>query len=201
MNKLVLVSVAGCFFVSLLFGAPKADHVDKRLSLDAGVRQTFYKEYELDRHSGGSFAFDYAWKVGGIAKGKSTWISIPMGVTFQTELPDISRDSWILAYGWGITHEMTNGKKVTPILGYGLLLNQLHDDRHESAIFGHQTRFTVGADTKLSDKVVLTYGADYSLTRFPDRDKEKSIKARTVELKVGVRFLRPGTVDIKGSVK
>lgn len=196
MSKKMMVAIAVAGAISCTFAGERSDHVDKRMSFDVGARQTFYKNYELDQHTGGSVSFDYAWKVGGIASGKSTWISIPISGVFQSDLDKKNLDSWILAYGWGITHELAHDKKVTPTIAYGLLLNQLHDDRHSSSIFGHETRFTVGADNKLSDKIVLFYNANYSLTRYPVRDNEKSIKARAIGVTIGVRLVRPGTVKV-----
>jgi hypothetical protein len=164
------------------------ERVPKQYGLEFGGSYIHKNAISNQAVGGAAVMFDYSWQLSGLdgTRAKS-FISVPIGYTYFSQNPTMG----ILSYGWTIRHELLKDKLVIPYLGYGLLLNQLSYELDKGKRFGHQTRFDVGAEWLQDKPFHLFTKAEWSMTRFPDRDNEESDWVYRLAFKVGVRFCKP----------
>lgn len=163
------------------------ERVPKQYSLALGSVYGHKNEVSGEKMPGATVMFDYSWQLSGLDGSRaSSFITVPIGYTYFKSNPQIS----ILSYGWTIRHNLLKKKPIIPFLGYGLLLNQLKDERDKGKRFGHQTRFDAGCEWLLDKPLHLFTKVEWSMTRFPERTSEESDWLYTVALKVGVRLCK-----------
>ena len=130
----------------------------------------------------------HSWQLSGFAGGHRVFITVPLGYRYYFGAVDAIHSS-NLYYGWKVRHELKKGNPAwRPFLGYSLLLSQLWLEGREGNILGHETRFTLGADRRLTPKTALVLSLDYSYTRYPQLDVAKAPKAMFLSVKAGIRF-------------
>ncbi len=177
------------FLFSLFLVIPLVaiERVPKQFGLEFGGAYIHHNEISDQSVAGTTVMFDYSWQLSGLDGTRAkAFISVPIGYTYFSQNPRIS----ILSYGWTIRHEILKNKPVIPFLGYGLLLNQLSYELDKGKRFGHQTRFDVGAEWLQNKRIHLFTKAEWSMSRFPDRDASESDWIYRVEFKVGVRLCK-----------
>lgn len=166
------------------------DRVPKQLSFEAGYRYMLASEFPNQASHGYTAIFDYAWQLSGFDKKKSSYITVPIGYTV---LPADNADNAsvkIVSYGWTVRHELAKDKKVIPFMGYALLLNQYNQADVPGRLFGHQTRFALGANFMTFGKIIPYAKIEYSMTNYPVWGEDGSRKYNFIGVKVGFRFNR-----------
>lgn len=180
---LFLIIISG--FYNLSFAQNTFEKVSKQYSFEAGYQYIFKTDFDSVSPGGYTAMIDYAWKLSGYHKKAPAYISVPLGYSYHPgEINSVS----ILYYGWTVRHELSKNKKVTPYLGYALLLNQLRETNSEGSIFGHQTKFEFGTNFNLQERLILFAKIEYSFGRFPSLGNSKSNKIQTAEFKIGIRL-------------
>jgi len=162
------------------------ERVPKQYGLEFGGLYGHRNDVSGVESFGVTIMFDYSWQLSGLDGTRAaSYISVPIGYTYFQDEPTLK----ILSYGWTIRHDLLKDKTVVPFLGYGLLLNQLSDQRDAGKRFGHQTRFDLGCEWFLDKPLHLFTKTEWSMTRFPDREGGSDWMYR-VALKVGVRYCK-----------
>ncbi len=184
---LILITLTG----SALWGQNKIDsndRVNKYVSLDFGPKINIGTSPDTLAGTGGGAMIEYGWQVSGFHEKKCrSFISVPLGYSWSTDNKNHDQ-SFILNYGFAITHELTKDTNNIPFIGYGLLLNQYRFDGIKGSIFGHQSRFEFGINHYVSRKFVLYGKLDYSYCRFPSLYESKSRSLQQIEIKFGAKF-------------
>ena len=162
------------------------DKVPKQYSIEMGYRMVSANDFEGLNSMGTTILFDYAWQLSGFISKKPSYISVPLGYTYLFHGKG-EKSARILSYGWSVRHDLLKEKSWTPFIGYSLVLNQLSIESTEGQLFGHQTKFDFGLDHMISEKLTMFTKIEYSMTRYPQLEKESSWM-RAYEFKFGLRF-------------
>lgn len=181
-SVLVLLSCA-----SLTFGQ-EMDRVPKQFSFEAGYRYVVSSEFTNQAPQGFTFIFDYAWQLSGFHKKKASFITVPIGYTYMPAGSVDDEAVSIISYGWTVRHNLARDKKVIPWMGYALLLNQYREGGIDGKVFGHQTRFSFGADFDHQTRITPYASLEYSMTNFPIWGVKGSTGYDFIEVKLGFRF-------------
>ncbi len=187
MKKYLLMSVA-CLMAANMLNAQEMDRVPKQLSFEAGYRYVVSSEFDNNAPQGYTFVFDYAWQLSGFHKKKASFISVPIAYTIMPAGSISDQAVKIISYGWTVRHNLARDKNVIPWMGYALLLNQYKQTDVEGKVFGHQTRFTFGADFKSFGRFTPYLSIDYSMTNFPVWGEKESKQFNHMGLKLGLRL-------------
>lgn len=167
-----------------------------QISFEAGYRNIFS---QIDRsvnpwintakHGVGGM-IDYGWKVSGLnGKKPAVYLTIPLGYHVMYASNEESSNVSMLSYGWTVRHELfRQHSKVTPFVGYGLLLNTLKKQGVEGSVMGHQTQFELGTNFNTSGKLIYFAKVAYSYSSYPKIGDSKRIHLQYFDLKLGVRF-------------
>ncbi|MBI9035901.1 MAG: outer membrane beta-barrel protein [Bacteroidales bacterium] len=190
MRKSILTLFALAFLMSLSYqiSAQGILKAPKQFSIDAGWSMLTNNTFGENNIPGYNVSFDYAWKLSGFESDHGTYLSVPLGYSSFPKADSAENSIGVLIYGWTVRHELPFGEKLRPFLGYGLLLNQLRISGTEGSIFGHQTRFDLGANYKLNDRKKIYAAISYSLVRFPRFGQKKSDRLNRFGIKIGYRF-------------
>jgi len=174
---------------TLLFSQEKVfEKVPKQYSFEMGYRYVYSSNFENKAPMGYTMLFDYAWQLSGFTENKKKiFLSVPLGYTYLMG-QDTMKDMRILSYGWTVCHELTKNKKITPFLGYALLLNSLSINGTKGSVFGHQTRFDFGCNFNINKRIKPFTKIEYSFTRYAFLGNSKSKMLQAVEIKAGIRF-------------
>ena len=174
----------------------KTHNVPKKLSFDVGV-QRLYKVNNMDSIArfGYSATFDYAYQLSGFSGKRATYLTIPIGYSYLPSSNASEKTIKMLRYGWTVRHDMSVGKKLTPFLGYSLLLTSLKKEDIEGGIMGHQTKFEFGVDFNNFGKNKPYFKVEYTYTRFPRWDVKESYHFQLWELKIGYRISKKAKVN------
>ncbi|MBN1118578.1 MAG: hypothetical protein JXA77_15310 [Bacteroidales bacterium] len=162
--------------------------VPRQISLETGYKNIFSTTFDNNASHGGGFMIDYAWKLSGFSNNKAAYISVPLGYWNMNADGSGNENMKIISYGWTVKHELAKNRKMIPFAGYSLLLNQLSINNTDGKVFGHQTKFDLGADFYLESKIIPFIKVEYSSARFPALNDAKGNKMHTWEFKMGVRF-------------
>ncbi len=170
-------------------------NVPKKLSFDIGI-QNLYKVNNLDSVArfGYSATFDYAYQLSGFTGKRATYLTIPIGYSYLPSANASEKTITMLRYGWTVRHEMSVGKKITPFLGYSLLLTQLKKAGIAGGIMGHQTKFEFGFDFNQFGRNKPYIKVEYNYTRFPRWNEKKSYHFQLWEVKVGYRISKKAKI-------
>jgi len=169
--------------------------VPKQYSFEVGYRNVFSV---IDRSSvpfansatnGYGFLFDYAWQLSGLNGRKpAVYLSVPIGYTKMFADDASSKGISMLSYGWTVRHELGKNKKITPFVGYGLLLNTLKVKDVDGGIMGHQTQFELGVNFKTNSHLKYFAKAQYGYTSYPKLGESKRIHFQFLDVRLGLRF-------------
>jgi len=170
--------------------------VPKQYSFEFGYRNVFsvidhapVGAYTNSARHGYGFLFDYAWQLSGLNKKRpAVFISVPLGYTVVMADDAASKNISFLSYGWTVRHELARNKKVTPFVGYGLLLNTLKIQDTPGGVMGHQTQFDLGMNIKSKWKLRYFAKIEYSYASFPKLGVKERMHFQFADLRVGVRF-------------
>lgn len=179
-----------CLLGGLTLQAQKMDRVPKQYSLEAGYRYVVSSEFTNQATQGYTAVFDYAWQLSGFDKKKASYITVPIGYTVLPADGDGHSTVHILSYGWTVRHELAKDKALIPYLGYALLLNQYSEKNYPGKVFGHQTRFTFGANLMTWGNLIPFAKIEYSMTNYPIWGEEGSRRYNFIGVKLGLRFGR-----------
>lgn len=167
----------------------------RQMSLEAGYRNVFSI---IDRSNvlngnnvshGFGFLFDYGWKVSGLDGSKpAIYLTVPIGYTWMFASDASSKNMTMLNYGWTVRHELSKNKKITPFVGYGLLLNTLKMKDLPGGTMGHQTQFDLGLNFNTNSRFVYFAKIQYSYTSYPRLNDDKRIHFQFADLRIGARF-------------
>ncbi len=188
MHKNTFIIIILVFLIPLANGNPW-EKPRKQYSFEAGYNHIIYSGFDYEASSGVSVLLDYAWNLSGSCHKKNVYISVPLGYTylFADNNPE-GRNLNILTYGWTVRHELGKDKKITPFLGYALLLSQLSIDEIEGSTFGHHTKFETGINVLKTSKILFMIKMEYSLTRYPSLGSKNSNWMHSFGIKTGVRL-------------
>jgi len=184
-KNLILTSLICIFLSSQTLAQDIFEKVEKQYTIETGYQHIFNTDSFSPVSGGYTLAVDYAWKLSGYNKKANAYISVPLGYLYMF---DEDNSYSILYYGWTVRHELSKNKKLTPYLGYALLLNQYKNFTLAGSIFGHQTRFDFGINYALKERLKLFAKIEYSYSRFPSPGNDKSNKMHTGGVKLGLRF-------------
>jgi hypothetical protein len=67
-------------------------------------------------------------------------------------------------------------------------LNQYREKNYPGKVFGHQTRFALGANWMGMGRVIPFVKLEYSMTNFPIWGQDNSKQYNFIEVKVGLRI-------------
>jgi len=166
--------------------------IPKQFSFELGYRNVFSQSnmYQNNKASGGyGMLFDYAWQLSGFdGKKAKSFITVPLGYTIMMADNSTSKSVHMLNYGWTVRHELTAGKKITPFLGYGLLLNNMRITDTDGSLFGHQTQFEIGTNFNTSSRLKYFAKLQYSYTSYPQFEQPERIRLHFIDLRAGIRF-------------
>lgn len=183
------IIISAFFLVATNIGFSQIEALEKapkEKSISIGYSSIIKNTIDSISSTGISLEFDYAWKLSGYNKKPAAYISVPIGYTSFTL--DNNKHFSLLYYGWTVRHELTKDKKVTPYLGYSLLLNQLRMIDVDGSMMGHQTKFELGGNLELANNKKVHLSLSYSLYRFPQLERENTNKMQNIEFKTGFRF-------------
>jgi len=185
-----------CFITFVAVSQEKSTFkIPKQYSLELGYRNVFSV---IDRSNimgenyatnGYGFLLDYAWQLSGFdGKKPAVYLSVPIGYTIM--MPDNVNSNQIsmLNYGWTVRHELTKGHKMTPFVGYGLLLNTLKLKDVAGGVMGHQTQFELGTNFNTKSRLKYFAKIQYSYTSYPQLEKENRLHLQYFDVRVGVRY-------------
>lgn len=177
-------------FLSLIFSVQSQDFeiVPKQKTIEIGTSYVFHSGFEKTAAFSEGASFDIAWLVSGFQNKRKVFISIPLGFYRGAAAGSDTVSTSRIFYGWTIRHELRKDKKMIPFLAYGLLLNQLWLSNTEGHGMGHETRFDVGTDFKLSGVKVFTMHLSYSHATFPAFGETESKTMDFLSLIAGLRF-------------
>ncbi len=169
--------------------------VPKQYSIEGGYR---YVLPVIDRSNvlgenmatnGYGVLFDYGWQLSGLNGTKpAIFLTVPMGYTIMLPDNNLSKQISMLNYGWTIRHELSKNKKITPFVGYGLLLNTLKIKDIDGGVMGHQTQFDLGANLNTNTRLKYFAKIQYSYTSYPRLNDDKRMHFQFVDIRVGARF-------------
>lgn len=164
--------------------------IPKQYSFEIGYRNIFAQSNILNRSTNGyGMLFDYAWQLSGFdGKKAKSFITVPLGYTVMMADNSDSKSVHILNYGWTVRHELTKNTRLTPFVGYGLLLNNMRITGTEGSLFGHQTQFDLGVNLNTATRLKYFAKLEYSYTSYPRFNEPERIRLHYVDLRVGVRF-------------
>lgn len=168
--------------------AQQMEKVPKQYSLEAGYRYILSSEFNNSAPKGYTFIFDYAWQLSGFGEKKASYITVPIGYTIMPAGSSDDDPVRIVSYGWTVRHELAKNKMFVPWLGYALLLNQYSEETIEGRLFGHQTRFSLGANYMGIEGLIPFAKIEYSLTNFPIWGQSQSKQYNFLEFKLGLRL-------------
>lgn len=187
-KELLLFILISLFSVNFhLTAQENFDKVNKQYTIETGFQYNYKTNFDSLSNQGYSFLFDYAWKLSGYDNTPVAFISVPIGYTYFP-VNKGQKSLSILNYGWTVRHELTHNKKIIPYMGYALMLNQLRIENIEGSVFGHQTKFELGANYYLKSKFSFFLKFEYSMRRFPTLGDKESKKIQSLEMKLGVRY-------------
>lgn len=187
--KLIVVIIILFSGISLQLSAQeKFEKVSKQYTIETGYQYNYKTDFDSLSNQGYSLLLDYAWKLSGYNNKSAAFISVPIGYSHFHSVDNEQKSFSILNYGWTVRHELMKGKKIIPYLGYALLLNQLRIDNISGSIYGHQTKFELGANYYLKNRIVLFVKTEYSMRRFPTLGEKGSKNLQSLEFKLGVRY-------------
>lgn len=139
--------------------------------------------------NGYGFLFDYGWQLSGLNGDKpAVYLTVPIGYAILLADDNNSVRTSMLNYGWTVRHELNVNKKLTPFVGYGLLLNTLKLSGTEGSVMGHQTQFEFGANLNTFSRLRYFAKVQYSYTSYPKLGDSKRIHFQFIDLCTGVRF-------------
>ncbi len=164
------------------------EKVSKQYSLVLSLADNTKSTYDNISKIGFGIELDYAWKLSGYNKKKNVYFSIPIG--YQQFISAQTKDLKVLFYGWSVRHELRKNRKWTPFLSYSLLLNQTWFDKIKGSNMGHQTRFSIGLNRRIKDKLLFTIIINYSFIRIPSLNNEKADRINRISIGSGFRFGR-----------
>lgn len=164
--------------------------VPKQISLEAGYRRIVGSDLTNQASNGYSALLDYAWQLSGFNGGHASFISVPLGYTHMMPDTDTSRSVRVISYGWTVRHELKSQKGYVPYVGYGLMLNNYHENGIDGHSFAHQTRFSLGLNNYNNSSIQPYVQLDYSMTFYPQWGIKSSLAYKFVELKIGARFMK-----------
>lgn len=185
MKTLLFVAFSSLFFSAKSQGF---DVVPKQKTVEMGASYTFRSGFENTAALSEGASFDIAWLVSGFQNKRKVYISIPLGYYRGAAAGSDTISTSRLFYGWTIRHELRKDKKMIPFLAYGLLLNQLWLSNIVGHGMGHETRFDLGTDFKLSGAKVFTMRFSYSHATFPSFGENESKTMDFLSLIAGLRF-------------
>lgn len=200
MKKNVFLLTATFIFTLNTFSQQTLDEykmikVPHQLSLETGYRNVFSL---IDRsgvmngnsatHGVGAL-FDYGWQVSGLdGKKPAVYLTVPIGYTKLFADYATSKDISMLNYGWTVRHNLNRDKRLTPFLGYGLLLNTLKIEDIAGGVMGHQTQFELGTNLNTGSRLKYFAKIQYSYTSYPSLNNAKRIHFQFIDLRIGARF-------------
>jgi hypothetical protein len=187
MKKIVTILILALLF-PVFSSAQIMEKVPKQYSLEGGYRYIISSEFDNQAPSGYTFIFDYAWQLSGFGNKKASYITVPIGYTYMPAGSIDDDPVSIVSYGWTVRHELAKDKKVIPWMGYALLLNQYREKNYPGKVFGHQTRFALGANWMGMGRVIPFVKLEYSMTNFPIWGQDNSKQYNFIEVKVGLRI-------------
>lgn len=164
--------------------------VPKQYSFEFGNRYMFStKRLDANVQHGFGMLFDYGWKLSGLDGSKpAVYLTVPLGYTHMFAADDSTKGMGMLCYGWTVRHELTKNKKVTPFVGYGLLLNKIRIYEIEGSVMGHQTQFEAGVNYKPAKRLQYFAKIQYSYSSFPQLGEPKKIVTHFGDFRIGLRF-------------
>jgi len=187
-NSILVLLFVFVFSFALSAQVHEKDAVPKQYSFELGYRYIASNNFDNQTNFGVTYMFDYAWQLSGFTKKSASYISVPLGYTMLYPAGENDKKMSVLSYGWTVRHELSKDRKVIPFFGYSLLLNQLRIKETDGTIFGHQTKFDGGININTSGRLKYFTKIEYSFTRYPSLNKDKSNTIHAFELKCGVRF-------------
>lgn len=165
------------------------DKVPKQMSFELGGRYLHSNTFSNKVVYGYSAMFEYGWQLSGFVKKKSVFITVPVGYAIMPAATgDTNRDMHILSYGWSVRHELTKNKRITPFIGYALLLNQVSFVGIKGLVMGHQTRFEGGVNFNIKKRIIPFAKYEYTYSSYPFLGVKKRSALQYSELKIGIRF-------------
>ena len=201
MKKIVLLTISIFLFTlsATSLSAQKDStfyKVPKQISFEVGYRNVFTvidkssnSAFTNQASNGYGFLVDYAWQLSGFNGKKSAiFLSVPIGYTVMFPDNNVSKRISMLNYGWTIRHELAKNKKITPFLGYGLLLNTLNINGTLGGVMGHQTQFEFGANMKTATRLKYFAKIQCSYTSYPKLGAKERIHFMFADVRAGVRF-------------
>lgn len=160
--------------------------VPKQYSIEIGSRFNYINNFNQSNDLGYGILLDYAWQLSGFDNSKSaSYISVPIGYSYFYR-PDTSFS--ILSYGWAVRHHLNHGKKITPFLGYSLLLNQMRIHGVEGSVMGHKTALSFGFEYNTNFLIKPFLRFEYSYSRFGILGEKYGKKLQGVEVILGFRL-------------
>jgi len=194
-SKLSLFAFLILFSANTIFAEDvKPSKAPKQYSLEAGYRNVFYVTdksnlFGNNYSHGYGYLFDYAWQLSGIdGKKPSAFISVPIGYSVMVPNNANYKQISMLNYGWTVRHELSRNSKLTPFLGYGLLLNTLKQEGILGGVMGHQTQFDFGANFNTSSRLKYFAKIECSYTSYPKLGATERIHFMFTDLRIGLRF-------------
>lgn len=201
MKKSITITLLICIFANTWVFSAKNDSTllsksPHQLSIDVGYRNVFSL---IDRsvnplintatHGFGGM-IDYGWKVSGLnGKKPAVYLTVPLGYNTVFAANETSKNISMLCYGWTVRHELAKQtSKITPFVGYGLLLNTLNVQDAEGGIMGHQTQFELGTNFNTTTRLKYFAKIAYSYSSYPKLGDGKRIHLQYIDVKFGVRF-------------
>jgi hypothetical protein len=108
----------------------------------------------------------FGWQVGGLSSGWPAWIGFMGGFFYYVGDQGIS-DSYGVDYGLFVKHVLFPGQRMRLFVSYGLGVAQVWVKDVGGRGIGHVTRLSAGLDTRLTDKVHLTFEVAYKFIMLP----------------------------------
>jgi hypothetical protein len=192
-NKITLTILLFLAFSLSIFAQSETKQmvkVPKQYSFEFGNRYMFStKRLDANVQHGFGMLFDYAWKLSGLNGSRpAVYLSVPLGYTHMFAADDSTKGMGMLCYGWTVRHELTKNKKVTPYVGYGLMLNKIRIYEIEGSVMGHQTQFEAGVNYKPGKRLNYFAKIQYSYSSFPQLGNPKKIVTHFGDFRIGLRF-------------
>ena len=108
----------------------------------------------------------FGWQIGGIDAGWPSWVGFMAGFFYYVGDQGIN-DSLGIDYGIFLKHALFPGQRIRLFIGYGLGVAQVWVKDVGGHGIGHETRLSVGLETKLAAKVHFTVEFAYKLIMLP----------------------------------
>ena len=154
-----------------------------QISIEAGYRNLFsvidrsVNPFSNSSTHGFGALLDYGWKVSGLnGKKPAVYLTVPLGYNIMYASNNNSKNTSMLSYGWTVRHELAKQtSKITPFVGYGLLLNTLKVQGTDGGVMGHQTQFELGTNFNTATRFKYFAKIAYSYSSYPKLGDNKRI--------------------------